>query len=163
LNINMAGNLVAGNLKGGLINLTLKSLGSIQKGGSRAIVDFVDYGDKVTANGLSIMNGPGNDFESITGITASGANIFLFSTGMGTTEGSLISPIIKVASNTRMYERLSDDMDFNAGAVLEDGIEVVAYKLMDLVIQVASGEMKTASERHKKRAFQIWSAGKLSL
>jgi altronate hydrolase len=164
LNVSMSGNLVAGNLKGGLVNLTLKSLGSIQKGGSREIVDFVDYGSKVTQKGLNIMNGPGNDFESVTGITASGANLFLFSTGMGTTEGSLICPIIKVASNTKMYTRLSDDMDFNAGKVLDgDGLGKATYELMELVIKVASGEVKTASERHKKRAFQIWSVGKLSL
>lgn len=163
LNINMSGNLVAGNLKGGLLNLTLKSLGSIQKGGSRNIVDFVDYAQKVSQKGLNIMNGPGNDFESVTGLTASGANLILFSTGRGTTEGSLITPIIKVSSNSNTFERLSDDMDFNAGRVLEEGIEKVSEELMGYLIDVASGKIRTSSERHKKRAFQIWSAGKLSL
>lgn len=163
LEISMSGNLVAGNLKGGLVNLTLKSLGSIQKGGSRKIVDFLDYGEKISKSGLSLMNGPGNDFESVTGLASSGANIILFSTGRGTTEGSLITPVIKIASNTTMYNKLNDDMDFNAGSVLEHGLEKCAYELMEYFIKVASGDIKTSSQRHKKRAFQIWSAGKLSL
>ena len=164
LNINIEGNLVAGNLKGGLINLTLKSLGSIQKGGTKEIVDFLDYGEEIRNKGLNIMNGPGNDFESMTGLISSGANIILFSTGMGTTEGSLISPVVKVSSNSNLYNRMSDDIDFNAGRILEnESIESLSIEFFDYVVKVASGEERTFSEKYRKRAFQIWSAGKLSL
>lgn len=96
LNVTMDGNFVAGNEDGGLVNLTLKSLGAILKGGTTKIVDFIDYAERIKHHGLSIMNGPGNDLESMTGIVASGANIILFSTGMGTTEGNLIVPVIKI-------------------------------------------------------------------
>lgn len=164
LSVSMDGNFVPGNEDGGLINLTLKSLGAIQKGGSTEIVDFLNYSEILKRPGLSLMNGPGNDFESMTGIVASGANVILFSTGMGTTEGNLIAPVIKLSSRTEVYEKMGEDIDFNAGALLDESIsmEQLSDKLLDIVIEVASGK-KTWSETWGKRSFQIWSAGKLSL
>lgn len=164
LGVSMSGNLVGANEKGGLLTLTLKSLGAIVKGGSSGIVDFLDYAEHIRYQGLSIMNGPGNDLESMTGIVASGANIILFSTGMGTTEGNLITPVIKVSTRTEIYEKMKEDMDFNAGDLLDKDISLdeLSDSLLDLVIGVASGR-KTWSEIWKKRSFQIWTAGKLSL
>ena len=100
----------------------------------------------------------------MTGIVASGANVILFSTGMGTTEGNLIAPVIKLSSRTEVYEKMGEDIDFNAGALLDESIsmEQLSDKLLDIVIEVASGK-KTWSETWGKRSFQIWSAGKLSL
>ena len=110
------------------------------------------------------MNGPGNDLESMTGIVASGANMMLFSTGMGTTEGNLIVPVIKLTTRTDIYNRMKDDMDFNAGILLDNDISLdkLSEKLLNFVIKVASGK-KTRSEILEKRSFQIWTAGKLSL
>ena len=164
LNTSMTGNFVPGNKKGGLVNLTLKSLGAVLKGGTTPIVDFLDYAERISRKGLSIMNGPGNDLESMTGIAASGANIFLFSTGRGAVEGNLIVPVIKIPTRTEIFKKLKDDMDFDAGRLLGRNIsfDELSEQLLDLVVEVASGK-KTSSEIFKKRSLQIWTAGKLSL
>lgn len=164
LGVNIEGNFVPGNEKGGLVNLSLKSLGAILKGGSTPIVDFIDYAQHIRHKGLSIMNGPGNDLESMTGIAASGANIILFSTGMGTTEGNLIVPVIKISTSTSLYHRMPQDMDFNAGKLIDTAMPLnkLGDGLLDLTIKVASGK-KTWAEVWKKHLFQIWTAGKLSL
>ena len=164
LDISMEGNFVPGNKKGGLVNLTLKSLGAVLKGGTTPIVDFLDYAERISRKGLSIMNGPGNDLESMTGIAASGANIFLFSTGRGAVEGNLIVPVIKIPTRTEIFKKLKDDMDFDAGRLLGRNIsfDELSEQLLDLVVEVASGK-KTSSEIFKKRSLQIWTAGKLSL
>lgn len=164
LNVSMDGNFVAGNEEGGLINLTLKSLGAVLKGGSSNIVDFIDYSELVKHQGLSIMNGPGNDLESVTGITASGANIILFSTGMGATEGGLIAPVIKISTRTELFKKMKEDIDFNAGRLIDENITLdkLSDDLLELTIKVASGQ-KTWSDIWQKRPFQVWTAGKLSL
>jgi len=164
LGVSMEGNFVAGNVEGGLVNLTLKSLGAVLKGGSSKIVDFIDYSEHIKHQGLSIMNGPGNDLESMTGIAAAGANIILFSTGMGTTEGNLIVPVIKISTRTEVYDKMNEDMDFNAGNLLDDNtsFDELSSKLLDRVIEVVSGK-KTWAEIWEKRSFQVWTAGKLSL
>lgn len=164
LDVALSGNFVPGNKKGGLVNPALKSLGAITKGGMSPIVDYLDYGQRLRKKGLSLMNGPGNDLESMTGIAAGGANIFLFSTGGGATEGNLIAPVIKISSTTELYNNLRDDMDFNAGTLLEgrSSMEVMSNKLLDMVISTASGR-KTKAELLNKTSFQIWTAGKLSL
>lgn len=164
LDVAMDGNFVEGNVKGGLLNLTLKSLGSVLKGGKSEIVDFIDYAEHVKGQGLSIMNGPGNDLESMTGIAASGANIILFSTGMGATEGNLIVPVIKISSRTEVYLKMNEDIDFDAGRLLDGKASMndLSEELLGVVADVASGK-KTWAEHWEKRSFQIWSAGKLSL
>lgn len=164
LNVSMDGNFVAGNEAGGLVNLTLKSLGAVLKGGNTRIVDFLNYAERTKRQGLSIMNGPGNDLESMTGIAASGANIILFSTGMGTTEGNLIVPVVKIPTRTEIYKRMKEDMDFNAGRLLDEDISMdeLSDELLELVIKVASGQ-RTWAEKWEKHSFQIWTAGKLSL
>lgn len=164
LNVSLEGNLVHGNKEGGLLNAALKSLGAILKGGNSEIVDFVNYAELIKKKGLNIMNGPGNDLESMTGIAASGANVILFSTGKGTAEGNLIVPVIKISTRTEVYEKMRGDVDFNAGRLLDGNIsqEDLSDELLDMVTDVASGK-KTCAEILKKRSFQIWTAGKLSL
>ncbi len=164
LSVSMEGNFVAGNVKGGLLTPALKSLGAILKGGTSPIVDFLKYGESVKEHGLSIMNGPGNDLESMTGLSASGANIILFSTGMGATEGNLTSPVIKISSTTELFKRMGEDIDFDAGRLLDEGVSMdrLGGELFELMVDVASGK-KTRAEVWDKRSFQIWSAGKLSL
>ena len=164
LGVSMDGNFVYGNEKGGLLNAALKSLGAVQKGGASEIASFLDYGERIKEQGLSLMNGPGNDLESMTGIVAGGANIILFSTGMGATEGNLIAPVIKISSTTGLFQRMDEDMDFDAGPVIDDAVSLdeLSGRLTDFMVEVASGR-KTWAERWEKRSFQIWSAGKLSL
>lgn len=164
LGVSMDGNFVYGNEKGGLLNPALKSLGAVLKGGEAEIVSFLEYGETIKEQGLSLMNGPGNDLESMTGIVAGGANIILFSTGMGATEGNLIAPVIKISSTTGLFRRMDEDIDFDAGPLLDDSITLdeMSGRLMDLTVDVASGK-KTWAEQWEKRSFQIWSAGKLSL
>ncbi|MBI5453083.1 MAG: UxaA family hydrolase [Deltaproteobacteria bacterium] len=164
LGVSMDGNFVYGNEKGGLLNPALKSLGAVLKGGEAEIVSFLEYGETIKEQGLSLMNGPGNDLESMTGIVAGGANIILFSTGMGATEGNLIAPVIKISSTTGLFRRMDEDIDFDAGPLLDGEITLdeMSGRLMDLTVDVASGK-KTWAEQWEKRSFQIWSAGKLSL
>lgn len=164
LGLSMTSNLVPKNVEGGLINNCIKSLGAVMKGGTSAIEDVIDYGGKVKQRGLSIMQGPGGDLESVTGMVASGANLVCFSTGRGTPTGNAICPVIKIASTSEIFKKLSNDIDFNAGRLLEDdgGIDSLGDELLDLIIDVASGK-KTAAERLNQRQFQIWTAGKLSL
>ena len=164
LGLTLEANLVPKNIEGGLINNYIKSLGSVMKGGSTVIEDVLEYAEPVKKRGLSIMQGPGGDLESVTGIVALGATIVCFSTGQGTTTGNAICPVIKVSSNDSIFKKLPEDMDFNAGRVLSEQttIDLLGEELLHKVIAVASGE-KTWSEKWKQRQFQVWTAGKLPL
>ncbi len=165
LGVNMADNLVPENRAGGLINPCIKSLGAIAKGGNCAIEDVLDYGEQLRQPGLNLMQGPGNDMESVTGLTASGANLICFSTGKGTVTGSAIVPVLKVASTSELYQRLPEDIDFNAGETLAPGgatIETLGEQLLQQLLAIASGEQSKA-EINEQRQFQVWTAGKLSL
>lgn len=163
LGLSLEPNLVPKNIEGGLINNYIKSLGAVMKGGTTVIEDVVDYGEPVKKKGLSIMQGPGNDPESLTGIVAGGANLVCFSTGKGTTTGEAICPVIKITSNEGAFKRLSKDMDFDGSRLLrEKNIASLGDELLNKIIKVASGE-KTWSEKWKQRQFQVWTAGKLSL
>jgi len=163
LNINISNNVVPANVKGGLINSYIKSLGAVMKGGTTRIEDVIEYGIPTTKKGLSIMQGPGNDLESVTGLISSGANMICFSTGYGTITGSALVPVIKISSNTMTFDKLKEDMDFNAGRLLENEVlDDVSEELLEKVIDIASGE-KSWSEKWKQRQFQIWTAGKLTL
>ena len=164
LGLTLEANLVPKNIEGGLINNYIKSLGSVMKGGSTIIEDILEYAEPVKKRGLSIMQGPGGDLESVTGIVASGATVICFSTGQGSITGNAICPVIKVTSNNDTFKKLPDDMDFNAGRLLSEqsSIDSLGEELLDKVVAVASGQ-KTWSEKGKQRQFQVWTAGKLSL
>ncbi len=164
LGLTLEANLVPKNIEGGLINNYIKSLGAVTKGGSTIIEDILDYAEPVKKRGLNIMQGPGGDLESVTGIVASGATIICFSTGQGTTTGNAICPVIKITSNDDTYRKLPEDMDFNAGKLLsgQSSIDSLGEELLDKVVAVASGQ-KTWSEKWKQRQFQVWTAGKLPL
>jgi len=164
LGLTLEANLVPKNIEGGLINNYIKSLGAVTKGGSTIIEDILDYAEPVKKRGLNIMQGPGGDLESVTGIVASGATIICFSTGQGTTTGNAICPVIKITSNDDTYRKLPEDMDFNAGKLLsgQSSIDSLGEEFLDKVVAVASGQ-KTWSEKWKQRQFQVWTAGKLPL
>ena len=147
-----------GNKAGGITTLEEKSLGCVQKGGLSEVVDVLDYGDRLSKNGLSLLNGPGNDIVAITNLMAAGVHIILFTTGRGTPVGGAV-PTVKVATNSRLAEKKSNWIDFNAGELLEGkSMEEMAEKLMDYVISVASGE-KTKNEIHGYEEISIFKDG----
>jgi altronate hydrolase len=135
-----------GNKEGGLTTIYEKSLGAIAKGGSTAMNEVYRYGDQVTSKGFVVMDTPGFDPVSVTGIVAGGANVMVFTTGRGSCFGCKPTPSIKVASNTPMFERMQDDMDLNAGGVLEGrSVDEVGREIFAEILAVASGK-KTKSE-----------------
>jgi altronate hydrolase len=135
-----------GNKKGGLTTIYEKSLGAIAKGGTTALCEVYRYAEPITKKGFVIMDTPGFDPTSVTGLVAGGCNIVVFTTGRGSCFGMKPAPSIKVATNTPMYERMVDDMDINAGVIL-DGVTVeeIGRQMFEKIIAVASGE-KTKSE-----------------
>jgi altronate hydrolase len=135
-----------GNKKGGLTTIYEKSLGAIAKAGSTALREVYRYAEPITAKGFVIMDTPGFDAASVTGLIAGGCNLVAFTTGRGSCFGCKPVPTIKIASNTPMYERMIDDMDLNAGRILEGvPVEEVGREIFEKVIAVAGGE-KTKSE-----------------
>ncbi len=150
-----------GNKAGGLTTIYEKSLGALAKAGSTALVDVVPYAARVDKPGLVFMDTPGYDPPCTTGLIAGGANVLVFTTGRGSVLGLKPTPCIKVATNTPMYERMIDDMDLDAGPILEgEPVESVGRRLFDLILEVASGT-PTRSERQGvgEEEFAPWSIG----
>jgi altronate hydrolase len=150
-----------GNKEGGLTTIYEKSLGAIAKAGSTALVDVVGYAEPVTAKGFVVMDTPGYDPVSMTGIVAGGANVLVFTTGRGSVFGCKPAPSIKVATNTPMYTHMTDDMDINAGVILDGTpVEEVGRQIFEEILTVASGK-KTKSERSGvgEEEFAPWQIG----
>jgi altronate hydrolase len=150
-----------GNKEGGLTTIYEKSLGAIAKGGSSALVDVIGYAEPVKAKGLVVMDTPGYDPVSMTGIVAGGANVLVFTTGRGSVFGCKPAPSIKVATNTPMYEHMIDDMDINAGVILDGTpVEEVGQQIFEEILAVAGGK-KTKSEQNGvgEEEFAPWSIG----
>ena len=150
-----------GNKEGGLTTIYEKSLGAIAKGGSTALVDVVGYAEPVRAKGFVVMDTPGHDPVSMTGIVAGGANLLVFTTGRGSVFGCKPAPSIKVATNTPMYQHMIDDMDINAGVILEGTpVAAVGRQIFEEILVVASGK-KTKSELNGvgEEEFAPWSIG----
>ncbi len=147
-----------GNKAGGITTLEEKSLGCVQKGGLSEVVDVLDYGDRLSKNGLSLLNGPGNDIVAITNLMAAGVHIILFTTGRGTPVGGPV-PTVKVSTNSRLAEKKANWIDFNAGQLLEGKtMDQLTEELMDYVVSVASGE-KTKNEIHGYEEISIFKDG----
>ena len=136
-----------GNKKGGLTTILEKSLGAVSKAGNRNMVDVLDYAEQVKTKGFNFMNSPGYDPVSVTGQVASGANVICFTTGRGSCFGFKPAPSIKIATNTIMYNKLSEDMDINAGTIMDNvaSVNEVGKEIFNKIISVASGE-KSKSE-----------------
>ncbi|MSQ95101.1 MAG: altronate dehydratase [Gemmataceae bacterium] len=150
-----------GNKEGGLTTIYEKSLGAIAKGGSSAMVDVVHYAEPVKTKGFVVMDTPGYDPVSMTGIVAGGANVCVFTTGRGSVFGCKPSPSIKIATNSPLYNHMLDDMDINAGVILEGTpVEVVGKQIFEEILAVASGK-KTKSEINGvgEEEFAPWSIG----
>ncbi len=150
-----------GNKEGGLTTIYEKSLGAIAKGGSTALVDVLGYAEPVRTPGFVVMDTPGYDPVSMTGIVAGGANVLVFTTGRGSVFGCKPAPSIKVATNSPLYHHMIDDMDINAGVILEGtSVEEVGRQIFEEILDVASGK-KTKSELSGvgEEEFAPWAIG----
>ena len=144
-----------GNKKGGITTLEEKSLGCVQKGGLSKVVDVLDYGDVLTKNGLSLLNGPGNDIVAITNLMAAGVHIILFTTGRGTPVGAPV-PTVKIATNHSLAERKANWIDFDASPTLEGN--PLTDELFEYVVSVAEGK-ETKNEINNYREISIFKDG----
>ena len=144
-----------GNKAGGITTLEEKSLGCVQKGGSAEVVDVLTYGDRLTKNGLSLLNGPGNDIVAVTNLAAAGVHIVLFTTGRGTPLGGAV-PTVKISTNKALAEKKHGWIDFDASPTLE-GLDL-SDTLLDYILSVAGGE-ETKNEQNGYREISIFKDG----
>jgi altronate dehydratase large subunit len=137
--------IAPGNMDGGMSSIQEKSLGCICKAGSRPITEVVEYGRNPRGKGLVILDGPGYDMESMAGLGAAGCQLIIFTTGRGTPCGFPIIPVIKLSSTSRLFFAMEDDIDVNAGSVLEGvSLERIAEEIIDLSIDVMNGRKSKA-------------------
>jgi altronate hydrolase len=150
-----------GNIKDGLITDAIKSAGAAKKGGTSPVTSVLDYPAKVTKKGLCLLCTPGNDVESTTAEVASGANLVLFTTGLGTPTGNPITPVVKISTNTKLFNKMSDIIDINTGTIIEgvESIEEAGARILEYAIKVASGEIEICAVRNGQDDFIPWKRG----
>jgi altronate hydrolase len=156
----MDSNPAPGNRRGGITNIVEKSLGAVMKGGTTMLQGVVDFAEQVTAKGLVVMDTPGYDPVSITGIAAGGCNVIAFTTGRGSAIGFPVVPVLKIASNSRTFHGMRDNMDMNAGEIVDGTASVreIGIEIYRHLIRVASGEC-TKSETLGVKEFVPWRIG----
>ena len=149
-----------GNKEGGLSNILEKSLGAVAKGGTSPLIAVYQYGQRIANAGFAFMNTPGYDPVSVTGLAAGGCNLVAFTTGRGSAIGFPTIPVIKIATNSPMFRRMTDNMDVNAGRIAdgEASLEEVGREIFDLLLEVASGR-RTCAERLGHHEFVPWRIG----
>ncbi|MGQ9648462.1 MAG: UxaA family hydrolase [Thermodesulfobacteriota bacterium] len=149
-------NPAPGNYEGGITTLEEKSLGCVMKGGTTKVVEVLEYAEAPTKKGLVLMDTPGHDAESMTGLIAGGTQIIAFTTGRGNPLGSPIAPVIKIASNSYLYSKMRDNMDINAGEIItgNETVQEIGEKIYREVFRVANGKL-TKSEIWGHREFAI--------
>ncbi len=149
-------NPAPGNYEGGITTLEEKSLGCVMKGGSSKIMEVLEYSETPTQKGLVLMDTPGHDAESVTGLLAGGTQIIAFTTGRGNPMGSPITPVIKIATNSYIYSKMKDNMDINAGEIITGNktVQEIGEKIFNEVLNVANGKL-TKSEILGHREFAI--------
>jgi len=150
-----------GNIKDGLITDAIKSAGAAKKGGSSPVVDVLDYPEKVTKPGLTLLCTPGGDIESTTAEVGSGANIVLFTTGLGTPTGNPIAPVLKLSTNSVLYNKMNDIIDIDTGDIIagEETIEEAGARILQYVIDIASGEKVAKAVAAGHDDFIPWKRG----
>jgi altronate hydrolase len=150
-----------GNIKDGLITDAMKSAGAAKKGGTSPIVGVSDYGEYITKPGLNLLCTPGNDVECTTAMVGSGANMVLFTTGLGTPTGNPIAPVVKISSNTELAKKMSDIIDIDTGGIItgEKTIDEMADEMLEFIIDVASGTIKTKAAILNQNDFIPWKRG----
>jgi altronate hydrolase len=150
-----------GNIRDGLLTDAMKSAGAAKKGGTSSVTAVLDYPEYSTEAGLNLHCTPGNDVESVTGQVGAGANIVLFTTGLGTPTGNPIAPVIKISTNSDLARRLPDIIDFDAGGIIsaQHTIDKMGEMILNLAVQVASGEIRTKAELLGQDDFIPWKRG----
>jgi altronate hydrolase len=150
-----------GNIKDGLITDAMKSAGAAKKGGTSPVTDVLDYGEYVKTAGLNLLCTPGNDVESTTAEAGAGANIVLFTTGLGTPTGNPVTPVIKLSTNTKLAQRMPDIIDIDTGSVItgQKTIEEMGEEILEFVIDVASGLKKPKAVHLEQNDFIPWKRG----
>ncbi len=150
-----------GNIKDGLITDAMKSAGAAKKGGTSPISDVLDYTEYANTPGLNLLCTPGNDVESTTGLAGSGANIILFTTGLGTPTGNPVVPVIKVSSNSQLALKMHDIIDFDTGAIIEGKktIAEMGQELLDYIVAVANGKIVPKAVALDQEDFIPWKRG----
>ena len=150
-----------GNIKDGLITDAMKSAGAARKGGTSPVSDVLDYPQYATATGLNLLCTPGNDVEAVTAQVGTGANVVLFTTGLGTPTGNPIAPVVKLATNSELANRMHDIIDIDTGGVISKGttIEQMGESILEQVISIASGDTRTKAELKPQEDFIPWKRG----
>ena len=150
-----------GNIRDGLITDAIKSAGAAKKGGTSPVTDVLDYPEKATKPGLNLLCTPGSDVESTTAEVGSGATIVLFTTGLGTPTGNPIAPVVKISTNTVLYEKMKDIIDIDTGDIIagKETIEQAGERVLDYIIKVAGGEIKVKADLQKHDDFIPWKRG----
>ncbi len=150
-----------GNMRDGLLTDAMKSAGAAKKGGTSPVTAVLDYPEYSTQPGLNLQCTPGNDVECVTAQVGAGASLVLFTTGLGTPTGNPISPVIKLSTNTKLAERMPDIIDIDTGKIIagETTIEEMGENILEVVIQVASGEVRTKAELKGQEDFIPWKRG----
>ncbi|WP_111596346.1 UxaA family hydrolase [Chitinophaga skermanii] len=150
-----------GNIKDGLITDAIKSAGAAKKGGTSPVVDVLDYTEYVTKPGLNLLCTPGNDVESTSAEVGSGANVVLFTTGLGTPTGNPIAPVVKLSTNTKLAQKMPDIIDIDTGSIIsgEKSIAKMGEEILDYVIEIASGNVHAKAEILQQDDFIPWKRG----
>ncbi|MBI4832767.1 MAG: UxaA family hydrolase, partial [Candidatus Lindowbacteria bacterium] len=149
-----------GNMAGGITTIEEKSLGCVYKGGTSPIEDVLNYAGQATGKGLFIMDTPGQDVESVSGMLAGGCTVVLFTTGRGTPTGSPIAPVVKITGNPNTWVTMKENIDFDASPILTRGetLQRLGQTLQKLLLRTASGR-KTRSELLGHLEFAITRCG----
>jgi altronate hydrolase len=161
-NSTMDNNPAPGNKKGGITTILEKSLGAVAKGGNSILKDVLSYAEPLKNKGFNFMDSPGYDPVSVTGQVASGANVICFTTGRGSCFGCKPVPSLKLATNTTMFNKMSEDMDVNCGTVIdgEETVEQVGKRVFELVLKTASGsKSKSELNGYGDEEFNPWQVG----
>ena len=150
-----------GNIRDGLITDAMKSAGAARKGGDSPVTAVLDYPEYATEPGLNLLCTPGSDVEAVTAQVGAGANVVLFTTGLGTPTGNPIAPVIKISTNSELAQRMSDAIDIDTGPVVagQESVEQAGERILELIIKVASGEAKTKAELLGQDDFIPWKRG----
>ena len=150
-----------GNIRDGLLTDAMKSAGAAKKGGNSPVTAVIDYPEYATEPGLNLQCTPGNDVECVTAQVGAGANVVLFTTGLGTPTGNPIAPVVKLSTNSSLDQRMHDIIDMDTGSIIsgETSIPQMGEKILELVIKVASGELHTKAEVKGQEDFIPWKRG----
>ena len=148
-------------MRDGLLTDAMKSAGAAKKGGNSPVTAVIDYPEYCTEPGLNLQCTPGNDVECVTAQVGAGANVVLFTTGLGTPTGNPITPVVKLSTNSALAERMPDIIDVDTGAIIsgQSTIAQMGENILEFVIRVASGEARTKAELKGQEDFIPWKRG----